>query len=62
MYVIVFPAALVVGFQVAIAVLGNFRRGRLEEYVACFEESIGYDNGSELPANLTFPVSDCASE
>jgi hypothetical protein len=48
-------AALVVGCQVAIAVLGNFRSGRLEEYVECFEESIELDNGS-LPLNVTFPT------
>ena len=63
-YIAHFVAGLVVGLQVAIAVLGNFRSGRLEEYVNCFEESIGYGSGNELPANITFPVSfpECISD
>ena len=54
----ILAAVLVVGLQVAIAVLGNFRSGRLEKYVGCFEDSIGYGNGT-LPSNITFPVSAC---
>ena len=57
-YVHILAAVLVVGLQVAIAVLGNFRSGRLEKYVGCFEDSIGYGNGT-LPSNITFPVSAC---
>ena len=57
MYFHAFPstAVLVVGFQVAIAVYGKFRNGRLDEYVRCFEDSIGYESGT-LPSNITFPV------
>ncbi|CAI8024621.1 hypothetical protein GBAR_LOCUS14297 [Geodia barretti] len=48
--------ALILGLQVAIAVLGNFRGDRLSQYVDCFERSIGYDSSTELPANITFPT------
>ena len=56
--------AVVTGLQIAIAVLGGFRKSRLDQYVGCLEASlqavVDQDmnvDGLTLPDNVTYPVS-----
>ena len=56
--------AVVTGLQIAIAVLGGFRKSRLNQYVGCLEASlqavVDQDmnvDGLTLPENVTYPVS-----
>ena len=58
--------AVVTGLQIAIAVLGGFRKSRLEQYVGCLLASLqalveGQDDMNigdvTLPENVTYPVS-----
>ncbi len=51
-----FLAIIIAGIQIAIAVLGNFNGGRLEQYVPCVLEEYDIINRTLLD-NSTFPVS-----